>query len=247
MNPRLFVEQDLAPGEAFELPPEAAAHARAFRVSSGDPLVLFDGRGGEYQAEVVAAERKRVRVRLGEHRAIEREPTVAVDLLQAVGKGDRMDTAVEKAVELGVGTLRPVLTARTVVRLKDAAHAEKRRRHWQRVAIAACEQCGRNRVPEVAVPQPLSEALGTLSVEGPRAVLSDRGEERLSDWARGAAEVPGPSAAVLVGPEGGLTPDEEEQAREAGFRRVWAGERVLRTETAGAAALVILAAASGDL
>ncbi len=239
--PRLFVPQSLTPDETLELTADAAAHARALRLRPGDPVTLFNGAGGEHPSEVTAVERRRVAVRVGAHHAVERELPVPVQLLQAVGKGERMDTAVEKATELGVAEIVPVLTERTVVRLDDPRRAAKRQRHWAAVARSACEQCGRNTPPRIAEPVALRQAWQQAADYPLRLTLDPLAAPRLSSLAGGQA------TALLIGPEGGLSPAELEAAAASGFQRGRMGPRVLRTETAAAAALAAIGVALGEL
>ncbi len=241
MHPRLHIPGPLSADTRIELAPAAAAHARALRLTAGRPVTLFDGSGGEYAGEVTAVERRRVTVHVGPHHPVEREAALAVHLFQAVGKGDRMDTAVEKATELGVTHIVPVLSERTVVRLNDAERAERRRRHWQAVAVSACEQCGRNTVPEVAVPLPLDRVWPALAPCATRLILAPGGEQRL-----GAVRPVSPTA-LLVGPEGGWSETEIAAAQAHGCTPVAAGPRILRTETAAVVALALLGGAAGEI
>lgn len=161
---RIHVDTPLAAGATLTLPAETTQHLKAFRLRPGDELVLFDGRGGEYRARLEALERREARLALLGHHPVERESPLALTLVQGVARGERMDFTVQKAVELGVRRIVPVFTDNGVVRL-EARRREKRRQHWQRVAVAACEQCGRNRVPEVAPPRPLAEVWPELAGE----------------------------------------------------------------------------------
>ncbi len=238
---RLFVASPLSAGTRLLLPEPCARHARALRLRPGDPLVLFDGSGGEYPARVLAASRHRIEVELGEREAVERESPLAVTLLQAVSSAERMDATVQKAVELGVAAIRPVLSVRSSFRA-DPRRAEAKLAHWRAVAIAACEQCGRNRVPSVAPPATLGECCAALPQDALRLLLSPRGGVRLREaLSPGAREI-----LLACGPEGGFDPAEEALLREAGFVAVRLGPRVLRTETAAPAALAALAALAGD-
>ncbi len=241
MHPRLHVPGPLAAGSSIELPPASAAHARALRLSPEQPLILFDGEGGEHISRITSAGRRRITVEVGPHDPVEREPPVAVHLYQAVGKGDRMDMAVEKATELGAARIVPVLSERTVVRLNDPERAERRRRHWQAVVISACEQCGRNTVPEVATPIPLADAWEPMESCASRLILEPGGEQRL-----GVVRPSSPTA-LLIGPEGGLSAAEVETALARGFTAIGAGPRILRTETAAIVALALLQSAAGEI
>jgi 16S rRNA (uracil1498-N3)-methyltransferase len=241
MNPRFYCAIPLAAQRSIDLPEAAAHHAlRVLRLKPGDAVTLFNGEGGEYPGRIADAGRK-VRVELAAWRDIERESPLEVTLAQALPAGDRMDWVVQKAVELGVARIVPLAAARCVVKLAGE-RAERRAGHWQSVAVSACEQCGRNRVPEIAPVLDLRHwlALQPANNEGRRLLLDPQAGLRLREVpARGGVT-------LLVGPEGGLTEDEEAAARAAGFQGVALGPRILRTETAGPAALAALAALHGD-
>jgi 16S rRNA (uracil1498-N3)-methyltransferase len=212
------------------LPAGAARHVQVLRLQPGDALTLFDGRGGEYDAVVEHMGRSDVRVQVGAHHAIERETAVAVHLALAMPANERMDWLVEKATELGAASIQPLVAERSVLRL-SGERAQKKQAHWQAIAIAACEQCGRNRVPTVQAVQPLAGWVGTAT---PGLVLSLReGTQPLR--AQGAGAV-----TLLSGPEGGLSPAEEDAAFARGWQAVHLGPRVLRAETAPLAALALL-------
>ena len=242
--PRLHVDMPLAAGGRMTLPETAGHHVlRVLRLRAGDALTVFDGRGGEYRATLVLrVSRAAVEVDVGAHDPVERESTLAVELVQGICKGDRMDLVVQKATELGVGTIRPVVCERTVVKL-DAARAERRIAHWRAIAVHAAQQSGRTRVPEVAGVEDLGAWLARGRA-GQAFVLSPRAGASLSDLEPPA---PGEPVRLLVGPEGGLSPREVERAAAAGFAGLRLGPRVLRTETAALAALVALQARWGDL
>jgi len=239
---RVFVGQPLATGSEVLLPDAAAYHvARVLRLRAGAPLVLFDGSGGDFRAEIVAVEGDRVRVSVGERSAGMGESPLAITLVQAVSRGERMDWTLQKATELGVKRIQPVLSARSVVRLDDQ-QAAKKLRHWQAIVAGACEQCGRSVLPEVRAPLDLARFLAESSREGQRLVLSPNGPASLAGLATTAARVE-----LLIGPEGGLDDAEIDAATRAGFAPVRLGPRVLRTETAGIVALTVLQALWGDL
>jgi 16S rRNA (uracil1498-N3)-methyltransferase len=236
--PRLHCDTPLHASAGFALPEAAARHAQVLRLQPGDAVTLFDGRGGEWSARVAAMGRREVMVDVLAHDAVERELPFAVTLALAMPAGERMDFVVEKATELGAAALQPLVAERSVLRLAGE-RAAKRVAHWQAIAVAACEQCGRNRVPIVQPVRPLRDWLAGLD--------SNPTERRwLLGWTdaqpfaamRGAA----PSATlVLSGPEGGFSADEEGVAAVRGFRTVTLGERVLRADTAPLAALAALA------
>jgi len=244
---RCFVPDALAADSTRVLPEASSGHiARVLRLRAGDPLVLFDGRGGEYEAQIEAVERRGVRVRIGAHRPIERESPIAVTLLQCLVRTERMDLIVQKATELGVAAIVPVQSRHSVVRLEEGAR-ERRRQHWLGVATAACEQCGRNRLPELRAALPFEAACALACPaerEPARLVLEPAGEQPL---ATALARLGAPSAvSLLVGPEGGLSADELAIAQAHGFRTCTLGPRVLRTETAPLAALATVQALLGD-
>ena len=229
--PRLYCDEPLASGARLALPAGAARHVQVLRLQPGAKLTLFDGRGGEYEAVVTLMGRSEVRVEVGAHRALECEAPFAVHLAVGMPANERMDWLVEKATELGVASIQPLLAERSVLRLAGE-RAQKKQAHWQGVAIAACEQCGRNRVPVVHAVQPLQ---AWLAGANPGLVLS------LRQGAQPLAAVGGQELTLLSGPEGGLTPAEEEAALARGWQAVHLGPRVLRAETAPLAAVALLA------
>jgi 16S rRNA (uracil1498-N3)-methyltransferase len=243
--PRFFVALDLAPvmtGQTVALPSAAAHHAtRVLRLAVGDALTLFTGAGGEYAAILAQVDKKGASVRLERFLPVERETPLAVTLVQGIAANDAMDYAVRKAVELGVAAVQPVTTARSAV-LPAAERGERRRAHWQQVAIAACEQCGRNRVPPVLPVRSLGDWLAARDRRVPALLLAPGGTQSLP-------ALPPPTSAVeiVVGAEGGFAPDELATAERAGLVPVRFGPRVLRTETAGVAALAALQVLWGDL
>lgn len=238
--PRIHCPCDLRLAAEIELPAGAARHVQVLRLQPGDALTLFNGQGGEWDATITRMGRSTVQVRLGTHHAIEREPTRAVHLAVAMPANDRMDWLVEKATELGVCSIQPLLSERTVLRL-SGERAEKKVSHWQGVAIAACEQCGGNRVPKVHPVAALVPWLQTVTAPTQRLLLSLASDSvMLAHGLPDATDVP---LWFLSGPEGGLTPAEEAAARAVGFAPITLGNRVLRAETA---ALTALARLTGD-
>jgi 16S rRNA (uracil1498-N3)-methyltransferase len=234
----------LSPGSRIELPESIARHLRVLRLREGEAFVLFDGRGGEYAATFAGQERKLFYAELGAHRALERESSLQVTLAQGVSSGERMDLTIQKAVELGVAAIQPLLSGKSVVRL-DAERAAAKVLHWQRVAIAACEQCGRNRVPAVAAPVGVADYCTGLQGHGTRILLSPSGGKSLKEAL--APGTLGTSGLVLAaGPEGGFDDFEQSRFAKAGFAAVRLGPRVLRTETAAPAALAALNALAGE-
>jgi 16S rRNA (uracil1498-N3)-methyltransferase len=241
MTPRFFFPSSLAVGREVALPPNAAHHASSvLRLRPGDAVTLFDGSGGEYGARIERMTSRAVDVVVGEHRASERESPLAVTLVQAVIAAERMDYVIQKSVELGVSEVAPVTCARGVTRL-DANRAQRRVEHWRQIAIASCEQCGRNRVPNVEAPSDLTTWLRRASTAHARLLLTPSAQTALGDL-----DAPGNGIELLVGPEGGFTAEEEAAALHAGFRAIRVGPRVLRTETAGPAMLAAMNALWGD-
>jgi 16S rRNA (uracil1498-N3)-methyltransferase len=205
----------------------------------GDQITLFDGYGGEYEASIHDSGKNGVIVDIGKFCPIEREPAVTVCLAQGLASGDKMDTVLQKAVELGVTRFQPLATRKSVVRLTEE-RATRRALHWQQVAIAACEQCGRNQLPEVLEVDDINEWL-VKRTQGLRLMLTPNAPQRLADLSR-----PSEGLTLLVGPEGGLSDDEERLALDMGYTPVRLGPRVLRTETAGLAALAAIQVLWGD-
>jgi 16S rRNA (uracil1498-N3)-methyltransferase len=241
---RVYVDAALTAGLRLELPPAAGVHlAKVLRVRSGDELVVFAGDGYEYPASVEDVRGTRVSVAIGAARAVDRESPLAVTLVQCIARADRMDVIVQKATELGVARIVPVQSRRGVVRL-DAAQAESKAAHWRAIAVSACEQCGRNRIPIVEAPRRLIDHLGALPTDRARAGT----RLLLEPWAEARRAAPIESELTLaIGPEGGLDDEEIEAFRLAGFEAMTLGPRVLRTETAAIAALAWLQGRYGDL
>lgn len=238
---RIYVDAALTPGATVELPAETASHlVKVLRARSGDPLVLFAGDGREYPGAVEHVRGSRVSASVGVGKVIDRESPLAVTLVQCVPRGDRMDFIVQKATELGVTRIVPVLSQRSVVRL-DGAHAESKASHWRAVAVNACEQCGRNRLPVVETPVPLLNYLGGPQVPATRLVLEPNVE-----CAAPPAALATP-AEIAIGPEGGFTDDELAAFKLASYSLVRLGPRIMRTETAAIAALAWLQGRYGDL
>lgn len=239
--PRLYLDQPLRPGTELDLPAAPSAHLRVLRARPGQAVILFNGDGQDYPGELLALERRSARIALGAARPNGSASSLSLTLFQGVSKGDRMDTAIQKAVELGVGRIGPVFTERSVVRLDDRRLA-RRQAHWQGVIVSACEQCGRAELPDL-LPATTLPALLQDAIEGRRLVLDPTAEQ-------GITGLPAPEAAglgLLVGPEGGLSDQEVASARTAGWTPLCLGPRVLRTETAGIAALAAVQALWGDM
>jgi 16S rRNA (uracil1498-N3)-methyltransferase len=249
---RVFVEGELQSGSVVELPRETGAHlAKVLRARSGDEVVLFNGDGREFTGAVEKVQGSRVSASIGAARTIDRESPFQLTLVQCVPRGDRMDFIVQKATELGVVRIIPVLSQRSVVRL-DEGQAASKQLHWRAVAVSACEQCGRNRLPSVAAPQPLLNYLGALEQanESLRLVLEPeraRRTERSTQSIDIASSQSVSLAEIAIGPEGGFAPEELEAFDLSSFSRLGLGPRVLRTETAAIAAIVVLQARFGDM
>jgi len=239
-QPRFYCREALSPGAHIDLPEPVARHAvRVLRLPPGAAIVLFDGRGGEYDARIERIERDRVVAALGAWRDVERESGLAVTLIQAVQAGEKMDYTVQKAVELGVSHIVPVDSRRSVTRL-SGERAARRVAHWQGVAAAACEQCGRNQVPQLAPLERLENWLARPASGPLRLILAPDAEQALVDLP------PVTNVQMLIGAEGGLDPQEIVVAQQVGFKAVRMGPRILRTETAGLAALAAMQALWGD-
>jgi 16S rRNA (uracil1498-N3)-methyltransferase len=254
---RLHHPEPLASDDEITVGEDDARYlTRVLRLAVGAPLVLFDGRGGEYEATIVAAGRREVVVAVGEHRPVERESPLAITVAQGISRGERMDHVVQKTTELGASGIVPLICERGVVRL-DEKRAAARLEHWQRVAAGACCQCGRNRLPRISPITALEDWLATPP-DGLRLMLAPEADAHLTDLrspgdaARSSdtdsdtSPVAGP-VTILVGPEGGLTDEEAAAAVAAGFRPVGLGPRVLRTETAAVAGVTALQTLWGDL
>lgn len=239
-NPRFYTRIPLSPAARLELPEPVARHAvRVLRLGVGAEITLFDGRGGEYPATIEHIEKDRVTVRLGNWLARECESPLSLTLVQAVQAADKMDFTLQKAVELGIAAFYPVTSRRSVVRL-TGERAARRVAHWQGVAASACEQCGRNQIPAIGNLESVEQWLARPAPGSLRLLLSPESSDTLPG-------LPPPAAIqLLVGAEGGLDPVEIAAARSAGFIAVRLGPRILRTETAGLAALAALQTLWGD-
>lgn len=244
MDPRFFCTTPLprftAPGIEFDVGEDITRHLQVLRLAAGDAVVLFDGGGGEVRARIASIGKRDTRVLLESCATVERESNLQITLVQALASGDKMDFIVQKAVELGVAAVQPVSSERATLKLA-AERAQKRVQHWRAVAIAACEQCGRNRVPAIAEVISLEEWLPTTAA-GTCLMLHPESGEGLLDGTEGR-----PTLSLLVGPEGGFSAREMALAERHGVRRVRFGPRILRAETAGLAALAALGGRFGDL
>lgn len=240
--PRFYVSTPLEIGATLALPEAVAHHIQVLRLALGSPITLFNGAGGEYTSTIASIEKKRVSVDIKTFSPREVELPYVITLAQALPESSKLDWIIEKAVELGAAAIQPLSAQRCVVRL-TADRVEKKQAHWQAVIVSAAEQSGRNRLPHLAPLTSLNEWLGQQDLHK-RILLSPRGEESLSDWAR---HQPPQSVALLIGPEGGFTETEENTACAQGALMLSMGARILRTETAGLAALAALNAIWGEM
>jgi 16S rRNA (uracil1498-N3)-methyltransferase len=239
--PRIYTDSDLAAGHTCQLDDNAAQHVgRVLRMQPGQELQLFNGDGHDYQATIVEAGKKQVTVEVTGDTPNATESPLEITLGQTLSKGDRMDYAVQKAVEMGVTRIVPLTTERCDVKLKGDRE-DKRLRHWQQVAISAAEQCGRARVPDILPVMTLEQWFADAETCDLKLVLHHRTEKSLDSLARPT------SVALMIGPEGGLTADEIASAEHAGFLPVALGPRVLRTETAPVAAMALCQWLWGDI
>ncbi len=237
---RFFTDQPLAAGHLVTLGGSTSHYIlRVLKLRSGAPLVLFNGDGADYAAEITELDRQQVSAQVNTRLPAAAESPLAIHLVQGISRGERMDLTLQKATELGVAGLLPVFTERVEVRLRGE-RLDKRLRHWVSVVRSACEQCGRARIPVVSEPLDLSDWLARPSGRL-RLVLDPEAEKNLS-----ALTLRGQEVELLAGPEGGLSEPELKQARIAGYIPVKLGPRVLRTETAGPAAIAVLQALAGD-
>ena len=239
---RVYVDAPVAAGKRLVVAGSAANHiTRVLRLRNGDALTVFDGSGGEFGARIEEFRKDSVLVSVKDHRPLDRESPLPLTLAQGISRGERMDWIIQKATELGTSRIVPLFTKRSVVRLDDK-QADRKLQHWRAIAISACEQCGRNRIPELAAPVDFFEVLPADSSGATRILLSPTGDLRIDDLQDVAKGI-----TVLIGPEGGLEDVEQEAAIAAGFKAVRLGPRVLRTETAAIAALTIIQRYFGDL
>ena len=240
---RLHVDAPLAPGARVALPEDAAAHLqRVLRLQPGDPCVLFNGDGNDYESRLLAAGKRGHEAEVVSVRpAAAAESPLRIVLLQGIARGEKMDWILQKATELGVAGIVPVSSERSEVRL-DAARAEKRLAHWRGIVASACGQSGRGVLPPVSAPQSLADAAGAPGLPGTRLLLDPEADASIASMT-----APGDACVLAVGPEGGWSPRDRAQLQAAGFAGLRLGPRILRTETAGIAAIAALQARFGDL
>jgi 16S rRNA (uracil1498-N3)-methyltransferase len=240
---RCFVDQPLQVGLQLRLPESAAAHlVRVLRAGIGDRCTLFNGDGHDYPARIVAAGKREVLVAIDAVAVVENESPLRIVLVQALARGEKMDLILQKATELGVAGFIPVASERSEVRL-DADRVDKRVGHWRNVVGAACEQCGRAVVPSVTAPMPLAAATQTLAPESRRLLLDPEATRAVGQLDLGSDR----TIVLAIGPEGGWAPRDRDVLRAAGFNGIRLGPRILRTETAGLAAIAALQSRYGDL
>jgi 16S rRNA (uracil1498-N3)-methyltransferase len=240
---RVHVAAPLAAGSDVALPEKAATHlSRVLRMAVGDACVLFNGDGHDYPAQITVIGKREVRVQVGIPSSVDSESPLHLVLLQGIARGEKMDLILQKATELGVSEVHPLTSQRSEVKLDDA-RAEKRLAHWQSVVASACEQSGRAVLPHVSAPASLEAVLRTLPAGGLRLILDPHGELSLPTLELGSST----PVLLAVGPEGGWSPRDRDHLHAAGFLGLRLGPRILRTETAGLAAIAALQARFGDL
>ncbi len=241
---RIFVDQKLRTGAVVVLADEAAHHiSRVLRFRLGHPLILFDGRGGEYDAEISKVNKRSVEVNINQYHEVDNEPPLHITLAQGISRGQKMDFILQKAVELGVGRIIPVMAEHGNVRL-DEERQQKKIKHWNGIIIGACEQCGRNKIPELVAPLSFDECLGIDAGTDKgmtKIVLHPGTRRRLSKLAK-----PEGGIMLLVGPEGGFSDTEVEKACTEDYQSINIGPRILRTETAALAAISACQVLWGD-
>lgn len=238
--PRFYVDFALSPDSVVELPDNVVRHLNVLRVKNTEEIVLFNGNGKAYPALPEVLEKRRASVRILREEATDNESPLNITLVQAVSAAERMDFTLQKSVELGVAEIRPVISERCVVRL-SGERAEKRVARWQEIVVSACEQSDRNSVPKVLPLTTYAQALQQLPQETTKLLMSLNRAQKLSDVRPQSGKV-----VFMVGPEGGWTEKEEQQAFDAGFQSVTLGKRVLRTETTSLAAIAAMQTLWGD-
>lgn len=239
--PRIYLSQTLSTGDEIELDDNALRHVvQVLRLKAGHPLIVFNGNGGEFEAQLVKVAKRQAIVRLGNFQDIKRESSLFTQLGLGISKGERMDFALQKAVELGVSEITPLFTEHCVVQL-TASRAMKKQEHWQAVIISACEQSGRNSIPILNAMRTFNDWLGTVQTPT-RLILDPEASTTLS-----TIKLQKPEVVLTVGPEGGFSQVEVKQAREVGFQGITLGPRILRTESAALAGLAAVQCLWGDL
>ncbi|SDX88482.1 16S rRNA (uracil(1498)-N(3))-methyltransferase [Nitrosomonas sp. Nm33] len=252
MTARFYYPGPMIPGQIITLPINTGHHAtRVLRLKQGDKVILFNGEGGEFSGSIHHIDKSGSTVILSQFHAIERESPLSISLVQAVCSNEKMDWIIQKSVELGVNCIQPITATRSVVRLSEE-RANKRQLHWQQVIIAACEQCGRNRIPKLHPLLTLSDWFSqqfenkrnNIENKSPyKLLLSLTANKRLSEFSLPSIDTP---LLLLIGPEGGFTTEEEKAAYATGFVSICLGQRTLRTESAALAAIAAMQALWGD-
>lgn len=238
---RIYTEQPLDAFADYELEPAAAHHlANVLRLKAGDRIVAFDGRGGEYPAEITAARKGAVSIRTAEHNAVDRESPLSIHVYQGISRGDRMDFAIQKACELGAEAITPVFCERSQTKL-DAKRLQKKQEHWQQIAISACQQSWRCHITPIAQSLGFNEALEQFDSSQPNYIFDTNASVKLSDSLQQQNSI-----AIWIGPEGGFSESEVELALARGCQAISLGPRILRTETATVAALSLCQYLAGD-
>ncbi|HGO6872786.1 TPA: 16S rRNA (uracil(1498)-N(3))-methyltransferase [Neisseria meningitidis] len=238
--PRFYLPENLSVGQTVALPDNIVRHLNVLRVRPNENITLFDGKGKAHAAQLTVLEKRRAEAEILREETADTESPLNITLIQSISSGDRMDFTLQKSVELGVTAIQPVISERCIVRL-DGERTAKRLARWQEIVISACEQSGRNTVPPVLPIIGYREALDKMPSESTKLIMSINRARKLGDIRQ-------PSGAIvfMVGPEGGWTEQEEQQAFEAGFQAVTLGKRILRTETAPLAALAAMQTLWGD-
>lgn len=238
--PRFYLPENLSVGQTVALPDNIVRHLNVLRVRPNENITLFDGKGKAHAAQLTVLEKRRAEAEILHEDTTDNESPLNITLIQSISSGDRMDFTLQKSVELGVTAIQPVISERCIVRL-DGERAAKRLARWQEIVISACEQSGRNTVPPVLPIIGYREALDKMPSESTKLIMSINRARKLGDIRQ-------PSGAIvfMVGPEGGWTEQEEQQAFEAGFQAVTLGKRILRTETAPLAAIAAMQTLWGD-
>ncbi|MEJ7745286.1 MAG: 16S rRNA (uracil(1498)-N(3))-methyltransferase [Luteimonas sp.] len=243
MRRHAFVDAELAAGKRIALPEDVAVHlVRVLRLGPGDSCTLFNDDGRDYEARIISASKREVLAEVVAANDVDNESSLHITLLQGIARGEKMDLILQKATELGVHAVLPVISERSEVKL-DAERARKRHAHWRSVVISACEQSGRARIPRVAAPQSLQTAASDLAPDVFKLTLDPAGAHSVANLAFDAAT----GIVVAIGPEGGWSPRDREVLHAGGFLGLRLGPRILRTETAGLAAIAALQSRFGDL
>lgn len=237
---RIYIDLDLTVQKQLELPEVAGNHVgRVLRMRTSDPLILFNGKGGQFNAKIISVNRAKVKVEISAFSDEERESSIQIELGQSLSKGEKMDFTIQKAVELGISKITPLITSYSNVRL-DENKLEKKLEHWRKVIISACEQCGRNTLPELANISKIDDWM-THTKADLKLLLAPDAESSLSDLDEKPETI-----CVVIGPEGGLSRSENRSLENNGFIGIRLGPRILRTETAGLTAVAALQNQFGD-